>query len=1025
VVSLDHTGRPQATPRDIGVPDAQPLLSGLEGGTAETRNAVLDALTRLPLDPDCWLEVRDYAVWALETKSTPEHVEAIELAARIPVRSVRERLWALAEDGDPDERFRAAMALAEAGDERAVQPLISTLGDELRQADASRLLARLDVSDSLDTLRYRFAVIAHGPDGDEQRFWLALALARTGEDSELRRFLKDYQAGDAELRLMWGDPSLLLAELRRGPALPTPARERLRETVATVEGEASRLGSLLVEADERPDTGSASPRFTPPPLPAVTAADRARVHEAIAGARLDEAEDMTEWRAAVEHLAEMLAAAADRRLVWSLVVSELFHQAASRELHFGNAIAELAQELGDDYTPDLDGLLDAYRPLASAGQTAGVGAQIAWAAAGAGLDRLLSHLAPELASPDDRLAAARLVSQAAGYVSAGGPPIFGGAPTAPEWHPRVELIDDVTFANGGGGSQSPPGRQPTRGVTEPAGRTEPRWINVSITDAGQPEQRLERAFRAGAVHEIAVFIGPEQEGAMAAKGAESFDEALGSVGDLEQLLVMLIPPPAISPPQTGTIFLPRTGTSRPCTFAVHVPAGLDVFEAQIHVYHRNRMIQLALLCGPVVADGERAGRDARIELELAVIRPGTADLGSREQFDLAVARTGAQTTGVADEELVLFDNDRIAGVVPNLTDILERIATGEPARRGELEDSDVVDDLRALAFQGRELDEAIGKPLRDRLGAQPLDRVQVLVESASDFFPIELVYDFPTPSTNAGLCPGWKDALLTGQCESDHEAQGPRRLADTVCPLGFWALSKVIERQVVGAESWEKQGLRGVEFAIRAYPTTERTSLGPPRVALFAASSRVDEVKKGQIGGVLKTLERIADTATYAETWDGWVEDVGRNSPTLLVLLSHTKEMQNSAALEIGEDQPCLLSQLNADYIKGSSGDCPVVLLLGCETAVTDFGLQTFVSKFQDLGAALVVGTIASVLGQRAAPVARAIATEIAAASKRRRPIATGDLLLAIRRKLLAKGELTALCLTAFGDADWQVGGER
>jgi hypothetical protein len=28
-----------------------------------------------------------------------------------------------------------------------------------------------------------------------------------------------------------------------------------------------------------------------------------------------------------------------------------------------------------------------------------------------------------------------------------------------------------------------------------------------------------------------------------------------------------------------------------------------------------------------------------------------------------------------------------------------------------------------------------------------------------------------------------------------------------------------------------------------------------------------------------------------------------------------------------------------------------------------------------------------------------------------------------LRRKLLAKGELTALCLTAFGDAGWQLGG--
>ncbi len=373
---------------------------------------------------------------------------------------------------------------------------------------------------------------------------------------------------------------------------------------------------------------------------------------------------------------------------------------------------------------------------------------------------------------------------------------------------------------------------------------------------------------------------------------------------------------------------------------------------------------------------------------------------------------------------MLFDNDRIEGIVPTLTQILESIATGEAARTGDLADPDVVEHLRALAFQGRELDEAIGEPLRDQLGDRPLDRVQVLVESASDFLPIELVYDFPTPSTDAGLCPGWKDALLTGRCESDHEAKGPRHLADTVCPLGFWALSKVIERQVVGAESWGQQGLRGVEFAIRSHPSAERMSLRPPSVALFAASNRVDEgKKKRQIEGVLKTLERIADTATYAETWDAWVEAVGRNSPTLLVLLSHTKELQKNAALEIGENEACLLAQLNGDYIKGSSGDRPVVLLLGCETAVTDFGLQTFVSKFQDLGAALVVGTIASVLGQRAAPVARTIATELASASKRRRPIAAAELLLAIRRKLLAKGELTALCLTAFGDADWQVGG--
>ena len=569
----------------------------------------------------------------------------------------------------------------------------------------------------------------------------------------------------------------------------------------------------------------------------------------------------------------MLAAADDRRLVWSLVVSELFRKAVGQDFLFGNAVAELVHELGSDYAPDIDGLLGAYRPLASVEQTGGVGAQIAWAAGGSGLTQLLSGLAPALSSPADRLAAARLLAHAAAYISAAGPPIFGGAPPAPEL-PPVELIDDLTTAAGGIQSAHagptrglPPG---SRSEPDPAGaRPEPRWINAVITDAGRPEHPLERAFRAGAVHEIAVFIGPEQEGALAAKGDESFDEALGPVGDMEQLLVMLIPPPAISPPQTGTIFLPQTGASRPCTFGVQLPVDLDLFEAQIQVYHRNRMIQLALLRGAVVADPDEAGPDARIELELAVIRPGTADLGNREQFDLAVARTGAHTTGVADEELVLFDNDRIEGVVPTLTEILESIATGEPARRGDLEDPDVVEHLRALAFQGRELDEAIGEPLRDQLGDRTLDRVQVLVESASDFLPIELVYGFPTPSTDAGLCPGWKDALLTGRCEADHEAKGPRHLADTVCPLGFWALSKVIERQVVGAESWARQGLRGVEFAVRSHPSAERMSLQPPSVALFAASNRVDEGKKGQI-------ERRAEDARAHRGHGDLRGDVGR-----------------------------------------------------------------------------------------------------------------------------------------------------
>ena len=814
----------------------------------------------------------------------------------------------------------------------------------------------------------------------------------------------------------------------------------------------SRVATPLVP---QPATATAEPRaplsaVAPPGFIDLSPDERAEVVASLAtrGRNFRELLEVLDPRAGGERVREQAVAV-------TLLFEEVFKSGSEHFSNFleGNVIVEAVHGLQGRFRPDVAGLSLLYQRAAKEvfGQYRGGSAPygppetygsgpgslfrfvetealggprslcylIGWTVSRGGLHGLVPRLAAKLASEDrdERMAAAYLIADAAGYFTYPAPPLFGGS-SAPR-RPSVgdSLIDDVASAL--------PTRGRTRGLphADEQPQPEPRWINAVITEAGQPELRLEHAFRAGAIHEIAVFVGPEEEGSLAAKGDESFDEALGPVDDLEQLFVMLVPPPSISPPQTGTIFLPRSGPSRPCTFSVQLPIDLDTFEAQIQIYHRNRIIQLALLRGPVVADPDQTDPGARIALELAMIRPGTADLGSREQFDLAVARTGVHATGVADEELVLFDNRRIEGVVPTLTQILESIATGQAARRADLADPDVVGNLRALAFQGRELDEAIGKPLRDQLGDRALDRVQVLVESASDFFPIELVYDFPTPTTDAALCPGWKAALRSGRCESAHEAQGRRRLADTICPVGFWALSKVIERQVVGAESWAQKGLRGAEFAIRAHPSAQRMSLRPPSVALFAASNRVDEVKGGQIGGVLKTLERIAETATYAETWDDWVGDVGKNSPTLLVLLSHTKELQKSAAIEIGADQSCLLSQLNANYLRTSSDDHPVVLLLGCETAVTDFGLQTFVSKFQDLGAALVVGTIASVLGQRAAPVARTIATELAAASKKPHPIATGDLLLEIRRKLLAKGELTALCLTAFGDADWQVGG--
>jgi hypothetical protein len=545
---------------------------------------------------------------------------------------------------------------------------------------------------------------------------------------------------------------------------------------------------------------------------------------------------------------------------------------------------------------------------------------------------------------------------------------------------------------------------------------------VWVADAAEPERPMTIAFRAGAVHEIAVAIGPNQEGAIAAVGGRPFDEELGPVPDMEELTVTFLAP-AISMQQTGSIFLPRTGTSRRVTFAVRLPADLERFDAEIRVHHKNRAVQMARLSGLVVADPAQAPPGSRIELEVATIVPENVDLASRAGADAGIVRTGAGTTAVAGEDFLGFDDDKLSRVVREgrLLEVLTGLATSDASRRRKLEDA--VDDLRALVFQGCELYPVIGRPLVDSVAGRPLDRLEVLVDERSDFFPLELVYDLPAPAKDATLCRGWKTALRNGTCSEQHEAEAGELNPKRFCPSGFWGLSKVIERRVVGDAGWRRADApAGFEIAVRLDPTTERNTLESPRDVVFAASDRVDEVKKGGIESVRKTLGRISKTATFAKTWDEWVEGVTKR-PTLLVLLSHTTEEQSAAALEIGDGETCLGVQLLPTFVRSSDEDAPIVLLLGCETAVTD-ELQSFVSRFQDLGAALVVGTTASVLGQRAAPVAQAVATEIAAAAKRKQPIAVGDLITSLRRKLLAKGELTALCLTAFGDAGWQLGGE-
>ena len=567
--------------------------------------------------------------------------------------------------------------------------------------------------------------------------------------------------------------------------------------------------------------------------------------------------------------------------------------------------------------------------------------------------------------------------------------------------------------------------------TGSAEQDQPRWILAQAFE-GDSVGPVERAFRAGTDHRVMVQIGPERPDMRRATGGPSIDEVLPPQPEGHDLVIVFFPPGGEV--QAQPVVLPQAGASEVRTFGFRTgPAGQDV-SVQISVLYQDRVLQSATLRGPVLADPSAAAPDADIEFTLAVIRPGMSGLESRERFDTAVivAHTseGKPTAaGIHEEKVSRFDDDGIQRAAGQITTILTDLADNPDRYAPPLDNPANVDLLRRLAFQGVLLYEAMGQHVVAELGGGDLNAIQVVVSDPNDFIPVELIYDLPAPTANAGLCPNWPLALRDGRCDPVHHAHDPDDpdLMTVVCPLGFWALSKVIERQVID-RGQPLLDLQGMDFAIRSEPTAERMHLPGLTSALFAASTRVDSVQAGLTTAVLSTLESlIGDGARGVSTWTDWVREVRSGNPALLVLLSHTEKVQGTLALEIGSQDFRMLAQITPSVVKAEPDAAPVVLLLGCDTAVADREYQSFAARFRDKGAALVVGTIAAVLGQHAAPVAQALATALHDAATQAGTGAEratfGVTMRDIRRTLLSEGELMSLCLATFGDADWRLAG--
>jgi hypothetical protein len=282
------------------------------------------------------------------------------------------------------------------------------------------------------------------------------------------------------------------------------------------------------------------------------------------------------------------------------------------------------------------------------------------------------------------------------------------------------------------------------------------------------------------------------------------------------------------------------------------------------------------------------------------------------------------------------------------------------------------------------------------------------------YLPVEFAYDFPAPDTSARLCIRAGDTLRSvdplAPCPGMHDEM-------VVCPLGFWGLTKVIERY-----TFQKRDDLSDGFLARAQPVGERNRITWNGGVLVASSQRIDAHDHETSARLRAGLEARVHPAYFVETWAAWDERVSRSQPSILLMLPHTiySDELGLPGLEIGQSDRRLVS---AFHNKTMIPETPVVaMLLGCETAVAGaVSYERFPANLRTAGAEIIVTTLTEVLGRQAAPLAERMVTLMLEGTNQ--PARFGETMVRLRRQLLAEGLPMVLAIAVYGDADWLVGG--
>jgi hypothetical protein len=534
----------------------------------------------------------------------------------------------------------------------------------------------------------------------------------------------------------------------------------------------------------------------------------------------------------------------------------------------------------------------------------------------------------------------------------------------------------------------------------------------SFVRRGREFEEATQGFVAGAPALVRVRIGPQT----------SKWNSLATVFPVENLpphiehwsLTMWLSEPNHLPePMKAHIKLPRDGASTECEF-LFKPLTFPQFEGRITVVHRGRVIQTAALRASVRATTAQKGSPPALK-DFIPVRRALGDLKERRQFDLAFVLNHTEagrplSLGLSEKYAWISDLRQSVAIAKDINTCLSPVANSVVDYANGLNGEKGRELLVKLAALGSYLHLYLVEQQLGATGNRPelahSEYLQIVSTRSDAVIPFEFIYDYMSPNRDAKVCEHWKQALINGACAASCDQESPK----TVCPMGFWGLQKVIERHALTPELAKD----GRELYLQSEATSASGTLHLGGVGLFGASNRVNQASLKQLETVIN--QQTGKKASHAKDWDTWVTLVHDNHPNLLIALAHADGIGADVSLELGGETITTI-QITQRHIR--TGDAhPLVALLGCDVVGTADDYGNHVAIFRERGAAIVIGTIASVFGDHAAQVACRL-VEGLLSDDSATPFRLGEALRALKRKALLDNLVMPLCLVAYGDADW------